>query len=47
MVKMMMLLGASGIIGWMYLQKHPEKIQQMKELGKDASRKMYNSLDTE
>lgn len=47
MVKLMLLLGGSGLLGMLYLKKHPEKIQMMKDLGKEASRKMYNQLDTE
>ena len=47
MMKMMMILGGGGLLGFMYLKKHPEKVEMMKNLGKEASRKMYNQLDTE
>ena len=46
-LKMMALLSSMGIMGYMYLKKHPEKIQMMKEMGKDATRAMYNKLDEE
>lgn len=47
MYKMAALMGGMGIIGYMYLKKHPEAIEMMKEMGKDASRKMYNVLEQE
>ena len=47
MMKMMAFLGGGGILGYMYLKKHPEKMEMMRELGKEASRKMYNKFDTE
>ena len=47
MMKMMAFLGGGGLLGYMYLKKHPEKLEMMRELGKEASRKMYNKFDTE
>lgn len=47
MMKMMMILGGGGLLGFLYLKKHPEKVEMMKQLGKEASRKMYNSIDVE
>ncbi len=46
-MKMMALMTGMGVMGYMYFKKHPEKIQMMKELGKEASRMMYNKLDDE
>ena len=47
MSKMMALMAGVSVMGYMYLKKHPEKIQMMKEMGKEASRAMYNKLDDE
>lgn len=47
MMKMMAFLGGGGLLGYMYLKMHPEKVQMMKDMGKEASRKMYNKFDTE
>ncbi len=46
-MKMMAIMSGMGIMGYMYLKKHPEKIKSMKEMGKEASRKMYNMFDDE
>ncbi len=50
-MKMMAVMIGMGVLGYMYFQKNPDKLQQMKEMGKDigkeASRKMYNKLDNE
>ena len=46
-MKMMAIIAGMGMIGYMYLKKHPEKMQMMKEAGKEASRMMYNKLDDE
>ena len=45
MSKMGMFLGGVGLFGYMYLKKHPEKIQMMKDMGMEASKKMYNMLN--
>ena len=47
MPMMVMMIGGMGVMGYMYLKKHPEKINKMKKMGRDASRKMYNMLDEE
>ena len=47
MSKMALIMGGMGVIGYMYCKMHPEFIDQMREMGKDASRKMYNMLDKE
>lgn len=41
----MAVVGGMGVAGYMYLKKHPEKMQKMKNLGKDVSKEMYNMLD--
>lgn len=46
-MKMMAIMTSMGVMGYMYFKKHPEKVQMMKELGKEASRMMYNKLDDE
>ena len=38
-------LGGMSVMGYMYLKMHPEKVQMMKDMGKEASRKMYNMFD--
>lgn len=46
-MKAMALFGGAGIMGYMYLKKHPEKIQMMRDMGKEMSRRMYNMFDYE
>ena len=46
-MKTMAIMTGMGVMGYMYFKKHPEKVQMMKELGKEASRMMYNKLDSE
>ncbi len=46
-MKMMALMTGMGVMGYLYFKKHPEKVQMMKEFGKEASRMMYNKLDDE
>ena len=47
MKMMAMMMAGMSIMGYMYLKKHPEKIQMMKDMGKEASKMMYNKLDNE
>ncbi len=47
MMKMMTFFGGMGIMGYLYFKKHPEKVNMMKQMGKEMSRKMYNYLDNE
>lgn len=47
LMKMAALAGGAGVVGYMYLKKHPEKIALMKCACKDASRVIYNKLDDE
>lgn len=46
-MKMVAMMAGMGMFGYMYLKKHPEKVQMMKDMGKEASRMMYNKLDSE
>ncbi len=46
-MKVMALIGGMSVAGYMYFKKHPEKIQQLKEIGKDASYKMFVMLNEE
>ena len=46
-MKMFALLGGMGMMGYMWLKKHPEKMEKMREMGKDVSRKMYDMFDEE
>ena len=45
--KMFMLFGGMGVLGYMYLKKHPEMIESMREFGMEASKMMYNKLDSD
>ena len=47
MSKMLTLMAGVSVMGYMYLKKHPEKIEMIKEMGKEASKAMYNKLDSE
>ena len=47
MMKCLMVLGGSGLLGFLYFKKHPEKLEMMKNMGKEASHKMYHKFDTE
>lgn len=40
-------VGSVGAIGYMYLKKHPEKVEMMKCACRDASKMIYNKLDEE
>jgi 23S rRNA maturation mini-RNase III len=47
MPMMATMFGGMGIIGYMYLKKHPEKVQMMKDMAKDATKTIYNKLDSD
>lgn len=47
LMKMAAVMGGAGVVGYMYLKKHPEKVQMMKCAAKDASRALYNKLEEE
>lgn len=42
---MMAMMGGLGIFGYMYLKKHPDKMNKMREIMMEANRMMYNKLD--
>ena len=44
-MKMMAILGGMGLMGFYYLKSHPEMKDKMREMGKEASRMMYQKLD--
>ena len=46
-MKMATILGGMGVMGYMYFKKHPEMVRKMRDMGKEASRMMYNKLDTD
>ncbi len=46
-IKMAAVASGAGVVGYMYLKKHPEKVAKMKSAAKDASRAIYNKLDGE
>ena len=45
MKMMAMMMAGMGMIGYMYLKKHPEKMQMMKDMGKDISQMMNDKTD--
>jgi len=47
LIKMAAIVGGAGAVGYMYLKKHPEKIEQMKMMLLDASQMVANNLDEE
>lgn len=42
-----LIAGAMSVAGIIYLKKHPEKIDCMKESIKEMSRNIYNKMDAE
>ena len=47
MSKVMAAIGSMGVLGYMYMKKHPGAACKMREMGKDVSQKMYNMFDEE
>lgn len=47
LIKMAAIASGAGVVGYMYLKKHPEKVEMMKNAAKDASKMIYNKLDEE
>lgn len=39
------LIGGAGVLGYMYLKKHPEVVCQCKQTIKDTSKKVYDMMD--
>ena len=46
-MKMMALVAGMGIAGYMYLKSHPEAIDMMKDMGRDATKKMNKMMEEE
>lgn len=46
-MKMMALMAGMGVVGYMYLKKHPEAIDMMKEMGRDATKKVNKMMEEE
>lgn len=46
-MKAMILLGGMSFLGYMYLKKHPESINMMKDMIKTTSRNVYNMMEEE
>ena len=44
-MKIVYILTGIGLMGYLYLMKNPKKVLTMKQIGKEASRKMYNMFD--
>lgn len=44
-MKMMAMVAGMGVVGYMYMKQNPAMMKKMCELGKEASRKMYNKFD--
>ena len=47
MIDAAVVAGAMSIAGIMYMKKHPEMIDSMKDSIKEMTRTIYNKLDTE
>lgn len=47
MIKMAAIMGGLGMAGYMYLKKHPEKVEMMRCACRDASKMIYNKLEQE
>ena len=40
-------MGGMALVGYWYMKMHPEKMKEMKEMGKELSRMIYIKLDEE
>lgn len=47
MIDSLVVIGMTSLAGMVYIKKHPEKIEYMKDKMKDLTRTIYNKLDTE
>lgn len=45
LLKTGMLIGGAGVLGYMYLKKHPEVVCKAKQTIKDTSKKVYDMMD--
>lgn len=47
LLKTGMILGGAGVLGYMYLKKHPEVICNAKQTIKNTSKKIYDIMEYE
>ena len=47
LLKTGMILGGAGVLGYMYLKKHPEVICNAKQTIKNTSKKIYDMMEYE
>ena len=47
LLKTVMILGGGGVLGYMYLKKHPEVICNAKQTIKNTSKKIYDMMECE
>ena len=47
LLKTGMILGGEGVLGYMYLKKHPEVICNAKQTIKNTSKKIYDMMEYE
>ena len=40
-----MLIGGGGLLGYLYLKKHPEKLQMMRKMESEACKKIGNTKE--
>ncbi len=45
MMKTGILIGSMGMLGFMYLKKHPEVIYKTKQTIRDTSKNIYDMMD--
>ena len=46
LLKTGMLIGGAGVLGYMYMTKHPEMMLMAKEKLRDTSKMIYEKLDS-
>ncbi len=42
---MAMLVGTLGVMGYMYMQKNPQMMENMRNMAKSAAKKTYDKLE--
>ena len=47
LLKTGVILGGAGVLGYMYLKKHPEVICNAKQTIKNTSKKIYDMMECE
>lgn len=45
LLKTGMLIGGAGVLGYMYLKKHPEVVCMAKQTIKNTSKKVYDMME--